>query len=221
MQERKRLARDRNGTSTKPFDLENGDSAGAADPHVSSDDSNNDPPGSRGRSSGREIDGTRDQDGKHSPIGDAGDLLNAVGSASSHNSAHSSVFSNGGALAMSLPSGAGAGSAELTPATTHESSPPEGRRTPMPDRTKLMNKHVNASGLEYSPISPRSTRAATPIFQDVKPASPERKAARPPSGTAKGKRVIYDPELDPKPSKEQRKRGVQYRDFGKEVSHIS
>lgn len=217
VEEKKRLARERHKSNTASLD-----SSDAPPPP----DSGTHPVTAAGQqieptSAATEVNRSPHHGDKISQNGESGDLLNAVGSASSRTSTHSSVFSQSGNVTTSTHNGAGAFAVDLTPATTHNSSPPNEGKTPQYDKSELLDHHVNGSGLEYSPISPRSTRATTPMFRPS-PTTPQaessaRPLARPGPGEVKGKILKFDPELldrkDPR-----RKMPVQYKEFGQDVS---
>ena len=140
-----------------------------------------------------------------------GDLLNGVGSASSHTSTVSSVFSTANNLQpTSSCSGRSQHAHTLTPLTNADSSPRERLATPP---------------LTTSDILPRSRRkdvasAATksPVHSAVaSPPPPVRMYARPAGQAKKGGICTYDPELDKTlSSKEKRKLAPVYKDFGLE-----
>lgn len=141
---------------------------------------------------------------------DPGDLLRGVGSASSLNSAASSVFShNSQAFTHNRNASTLNG---LTPLTNHtDSSPPKGNS---PQHMKSNMETFNANGAAATSRTPAS---------DIAPSEPshlqrERPQMLPPPGKAKGYRVVWDPELDLKLSKEERKRAIsRKKEFGTEV----
>ena len=143
---------------------------------------------------------------------DSGDLLRGVGSASSLNSAASSVFShNSQAFAQNRKASLGNA---LTPLTNHtDSSPPKGSSPQHPKNAADMASTNGASTTSHVPasdttIEPTLSRKARPKML-------------PPQGKAKGYRVVWDPELDNKLSKEERKRAApRRREFGTEVRYI-
>lgn len=150
--------------------------------------------------------------------GDSGDLLNGVGSASSHKSTASSVFSQNGATR----NGANDGSYTQTPLTVPEASP-TGRSTPhstkTPDAantTSDMNMNVNVSAggdLESHEMKTGPSSSA----------SIARPKARPGPGEKKGEKAVYDPTLDRNLNKEQRKNPhlkTRYIKFGEKVRLI-
>ncbi|KAI9795376.1 MAG: histone methyltransferase set1 [Piccolia ochrophora] len=145
-----------------------------------------------------------------------GDLLNGVGSASSHTSTVSSTFSAAHQFPTANVGGLSNGPT-LTPLTNTESSPPE--RLISPQRLKTSHDEMAFDGYE-SYVEPmvedtacEDVHAITPV--QTPPPPPLR--ARPPKGEVKGEICTYDPELDPKlPSKEKRKRKAIYKAFGVE-----
>jgi histone-lysine N-methyltransferase SETD1 len=140
---------------------------------------------------------------------DAGDLLRGVGSASSLNSTASSVFShNSQALNHNRKASLANG---LTPLTSHtESSPPKGNS---PSYTKTAPNTVSTDGANATSHMP-----ATDITPDPTQPPQARPHMLPPPGTAKGYKVVWDPELDSKLSREERKRAQpRRREFGTEV----
>lgn len=157
------------------------------------------------RSSDRHIENRAD-DAKPS---DSGDLLNGVGSSSSLTSNASSVFST------SQQHKSNGRTWASTPLTSSESSPPK-MLSPMPAASSSHRAHLNGS--PHTSLTPKlsQTRShdATPI-----PSPPrDRKSARPPIGQAKGYRAVWDPELDSKLGKEEkRKMKPKTKQFGTEV----
>lgn len=128
--------------------------------------------------------------GQSHSASDAGDMLQAVASASSHTSTSSSVFSNTSRFAANHRASLGNGDSPLTILT--DSSPP---KTSSP-RTASTIPRQNTAALPRPPIFPAK-------------------------GSAKGYRAVWDPELDGKLSKEERKRAtVKRREFGLEVRCI-
>lgn len=141
---------------------------------------------------------------------DPGDLLRGVGSASSLNSAASSVFShNSQAFAHNRNASAING---LTPLTNHtDSSPPKGNS---PQYVKSAMDKSNTNGATAASYTPASATASSQPSHPRK----ERPQMLPPPGKAKGYRVVWDPELDNKLSKEERKRAThRKKEFGTEV----
>lgn len=134
---------------------------------------------------------------------EAGDMLQGVGSASSLASTASSVFSSSAKMpAPSRATSMGNGYSPFTSLT--ESSPPK-TSSPRVATTESHTKY-SASNMHASATASRSARPS--IF--------------PPAGSAKGYRVVWDPELDGKLSKDERKRAtVKRKEFGLEVRYYS
>lgn len=151
--------------------------------------------------------------------GEVGDLLNGVGSASSHASTASSVFSNQKAHAISNSNGTIPASHVLTPLTNVESSPPEKGVSPTYNKA-YYQAHVDnmaTFGAPNGDPSQSPSAAITPVHTP-----PENDFSLfPPPGEPRGMKATYDPELDPKLSKTERKKyKVRYRTFGEEVRRI-
>lgn len=121
-----------------------------------------------------------------------GDVLNGVGSASSHTSAGSSLFSAPGATLAQSSCTAGAWS-NLTPLTNIDTSPVE--RTLTPSQSKSTQ---NMSSSSHSHDYPLDMKSDT----DSKPAPPSssnphtRIMMRDPSRHVQGERCTYDPRLE-------------------------
>ncbi len=143
---------------------------------------------------------------------DSGDLLRGIGSASSLNSTASSVFSrNSNALAGNTKGSLANG---LTPLTNHTESSPN--KADSPDHSKTASNMASANG--GMATSHVHTTAITPEPTQPSTARPQ---MLPPTGKAKGYKVVWDPELDSKLSREERKRAQpRRRDFGTEVRCI-
>lgn len=214
VEEKRRLAREKQKSSTAPSESSNGQISYT----VEGPSSAGAPPQDQDVSS-LTGDGQGEPDEKTSHD-ETGDMLNGVGSASSRTSTHSSVFSQSSAAAMSTQNGGQGQQADLTPATTHDSSPPDHpNTTPQHQKSSMLGRHVSMSGLEYSPISPRSNRAATPTYQPSPPTPEKTLSALPGPGEHRGKKCVFDPELvdrkDPR-----RKNALKYKDFNTEVSGL-
>lgn len=138
---------------------------------------------------------------------DQGDTLQVVGSASSLASVtSSSIFS---ANSQTFAHNGRAPANGSTPLTNHtESSPPKNTSPSHPARLP-----ADAVG-GASPPSIMSAR-------DVNTPPPQmRPEIRPPQGAVKGYRAVYDPDLDSRLSKEDRKRAkFKAKDFGTEVRY--
>ena len=148
-----------------------------------------------------------------------GDLLNAVGSASSSSTA-SSVFSTHHRNLAILQHGTTHSSYTPTPLTVADSSPPRVHKSP--PQTKRDALAGMDSGLSVR--TPDSNhKAPTPEF-DLTPISspgPEGLQARPGKGEVKGIKVTYDPDTDKKlDSKERKKLKVKWHTFGEEVRYF-
>lgn len=129
-----------------------------------------------------------------------GDMLGAIGSASSLGSTESSAFSQ--TRKPSLANG-------LTPLTNHtDSSPPKGNSPLYPNAAEMASSDGPGAALR------------TPASQSLEPTPSRKERPRmlPPPGKVKGYRAVWDPELDVKLSKEERKRATQRKkEFGIEV----
>ena len=148
-----------------------------------------------------------------------GDLLNAVGSASS-SSTTSSVFSTHNRTLAILQQGTSHQATTLTPLTVADSSPPRVHKSP--PQTK--RDALAGMDLGSSVRTPDSNhKAPTPEF-DLTPINspgPEGLQARPGKGEVKGIKVTYDPDTDKKlDSKERKKLKVKWHTFGEEVWHF-
>ncbi|GAB7353299.1 hypothetical protein MBLNU459_g3799t1 [Dothideomycetes sp. NU459] len=143
---------------------------------------------------------------------DAGDLLNGIGSASSLGSTESSVFSSTANAARS--NSKMSGGAALTPLTQPSSSPSK-PLSPYPG-----SKPAHTSSMANS-SHPRPSATPKAFAQNATSrTSPphNRPQARPPPGAAKGYRASWDPDLDNKLGKEEKKRSqIKTRSFGTET----
>lgn len=138
---------------------------------------------------------------------DNGDMLRGVGSASSLGSTASSVFTqNSQAFAANARKASANG---YTPLTNHtDSSSPKGNSPHHSKSATTMASHNGASATTHMPTT------------DIAPHT-QRPQMLPPPGKVKGYRAVWDPELDSKLSREERKRATfKKRDFGTEVRHI-
>ncbi|KAK4951990.1 histone methyltransferase set1 [Elasticomyces elasticus] len=148
----------------------------------------------------------RSPDSDETPQSDSGDTLRGVGSASSHASTASSVFSsNSHAFAQNRKASVANG---LTPMTSLSDSSP---KQSSPPQSKGGAEMATSNGtFGHDPASDTSLEPPT--------ARKERPQMMLPRGKAKGYRVVWDPELDGKLSKEERKRAtLRKRDFGTET----
>jgi histone-lysine N-methyltransferase SETD1 len=152
------------------------------------------------------------------PLGDdtesiQGDLLNGVGSASSHASTVSSVFSAAGPNTTTTTFGGNSSNmSNLTPLTNTDSSPP--RRDPSPQRSKTTH---GISQYREQYIDPPSQAQVIP--QTI-PSPQPRIYARDPNKSVKGIKCTYDPQLDIKlSSSEKKKSKPKYTEFGLVCTH--
>ncbi|KAF4547746.1 Histone-lysine N-methyltransferase-like protein 6 [Elsinoe fawcettii] len=152
-----------------------------------------------------------DQKAEDSRHGESGDLLNGVGSSSSHNSAASSVFSTN---AQAYKANGRSSAYAATPLTIPESSPSKAQ-TPIAGPSSTRTYLNGTSSHHLTPdVSRVNSGNATPIASPPR----ERKQARPPPGEAKGYRAVWDPELDGKLGKEEkRKMKPKVKTFGSEA----
>jgi histone-lysine N-methyltransferase SETD1 len=139
-----------------------------------------------------------------------GDLLNGVGSASSHTSTISSAFSAHPAAATF---GSSSNLNSLTPLTTADSSPPGLTNSPhhsktIPTLSMSRDQPTDRHSSEHLVIQPGSDSAKQIL-------STPRIHARDPNRSVKGEKCTYDPQLDPKLSSSDKKRTKPtYKVFG-------
>lgn len=145
-----------------------------------------------------------------------GDILNGVGSASSHTSTASSIFSGTNNVLTGSHLGVQSSTHTLTPLTNTESSPPERINSPSmskptyADRSDDQSTRVS-SLVKVPDIAPRERLRMMALLEP-------RLRVQPPPGQAKGMICTYDPELDKTlSSKERKKLKPIYREFGLEV----
>ena len=142
-----------------------------------------------------------------------GDTLNGVGSASSHSSTVSSVFSVP-AQSSSIPtSGTAHNVSSLTPLTNIDSSPNPGAS---PGGYKPSAQATIASGFatNNSLLSHNDVARSQPPNTKQNPTEP-RISARDPARSVKGDKCIYDPLTDRKlGSNERKKAKAKYAEFG-------
>ncbi|GAM89196.1 hypothetical protein ANO11243_072330 [Dothideomycetidae sp. 11243] len=143
--------------------------------------------------------------------GHSNDLVNGLGSSTAHARNGSPGHSSDGYSHRLNGKGY---SWAPTPLTCSESSPPK-VMSPFPN-SATMKPHLNGGAtplLNPSSIRIRSSEA-TPL-----PSPPrDRKTARPPTGETKGYRAVWDPELDSKLGKEEkRKMKPKLKQFGSEA----
>jgi [histone H3]-lysine4 N-trimethyltransferase SETD1 len=147
-----------------------------------------------------------------------GDILNGVGSASSHTSTVSSVFSATNHPATYSTTGGASNTHTLTPLTNTDSSPP-GRATSPPSQLKAANpnaipKYDSTYDCQVMDESADPAASMTPSYTPP----PPRLTARAEGKAVKGYKITYDPDLDrTTPSKERKKRTPVYQEFGEEV----
>lgn len=156
----------------------------------------------------------------HSPDSDetqpseSGDLLRGLGSASSLTSTASSVFSNNNNASAHTRHVSTANG--LTPLTSHTDSSPAKGNSPHVSADMAARNGAFSIPSSHGPLASAHTPdlSAPPLL--------ERRAMLPPPGKAKGYRVVWDPELDGKLSKEERKRATpRKKEFGTEVRYIT
>ena len=142
----------------------------------------------------------------------SGDLLNGIGSTSSL----ASTVSSSHAAASNASSSAA--NAALTPLTHPASTPVKAYSPHTASKPYLMSTVSNPSPLGLS-AGDADTPPALSDNVTPRPSPPnQRPQLMPPSGKAKGYRAVYDPELDSKLGREEKKRTkVKTRSFGTEV----
>lgn len=145
------------------------------------------------------------------PILEEGDILNGVGSASSHSSTVSSVFS--AAAQQNNLSTSNNQNINMTPMTNLDSSP---SRVTSPNQYKSAAAVSSSTGL---PSEKRSSQYDVPQPHNTakadQPPSDPRVYARDPSRGIKGNICTYDPNLDRKISSNERKKAKPiYKDIG-------
>jgi histone-lysine N-methyltransferase SETD1 len=143
-----------------------------------------------------------------------GDLLNGVGSASSHASTASSVFSGPQTRSVHVASD-GTALSTLTPLTNTDTSPAERPASPLQPTTSF--------GLS-PPAGKQSSGVSSPPRASESMVTPShlvpRVQMRDPNKGIKGEKCIYDPQLDPTLSSSTRKkRKAEYRAFGLVCTH--
>ncbi len=142
-----------------------------------------------------------------------GDLLNGVGSTSSDSSTASSVFSSSHVhVAATSSLGMPTTSHVLTPLTTAESSPPDRCSSPLLHKPPMTLRASHETELNGSSL-PRRHALGNSMDPTLTP-RPHETGPR----IVKGRRCVYDPELDKTLSpKERKRRKPIYRSFGAEV----
>jgi histone-lysine N-methyltransferase SETD1 len=142
-----------------------------------------------------------------------GDLLNGVGSASSHTSSSvSSVFSVAAQQANMSTFGGSRNISNLTPLTNTDSSP---NRTGSPNQDKPNTQASIPSGFASDKV------VAQDVSEHVRNAIEEQSSpitriyARDPNNGVKGEKCTYDPLLDPRLSDREKKKAKPiYKEFG-------
>jgi len=145
-----------------------------------------------------------------------GDILNGVGSASSHSSTMSSVFSAPQHPNMSTFGGS-RNVSSLTPLTNTDSSP---SHIASPGQQKTTAQAISANGFAANNFLPQNdVSQAQPTPADEKLAE-QRVHARDPARGVKGSKCTYDPLVDRKLSSNDRKKAKPiYKDFGLVRTH--
>jgi len=143
---------------------------------------------------------------------DSGDLLHGVGSASSLTSAASSVFShNSHAAAQNRALSHANG---FTPLTNHTDSSPPKTSSPRAAHSSIGMPAPNGTHAASSLPTPHANH-------DTSKSHGERPSMHLPPGTAKGYRAVWDPDLESRLSREERKRAtVRRKEFGLEVRNM-
>lgn len=141
-----------------------------------------------------------------------GDLLNGVGSASSHSSTVSSVFSTA-ALQNSSSTSTSRNISSMTPLTNFDSSP-NGMASPNQHKTSATGSTANGISSETHTSQDEVVRPHTSA-EAAQPPSDPRIYARDPNKVVKGNICTYDPLIDLKIHPNERKRGKPtYKDIG-------
>lgn len=146
-----------------------------------------------------------------------GDLLNGVGSASSHTSTASSIFSSiNNPLASSI-AGTISNALALTPLTNTESSPAERTHSPPLSKSACLGKTLDRP--PAAPLSSPKVPNDAPSEKSPIMSPPDLQLqARPTGKQLKGLWCTYDPELDKTlSSKEKKKLKPVYKELGLEV----
>ena len=148
-----------------------------------------------------------------------GDLLNGVGSASSHTSSSvSSVFSAPTQHANMSTFGGPRNVSNLTPLTNTDSSP---HQVTSPNQYKSGARATTSSGATTDNVISQNIAApAQNALAEQNPTAP-RIYARDPNKAVKGEKCIYDPLVDNKLNdREKKKAKAIYKDFGLVRTHI-
>ena len=147
-----------------------------------------------------------------------GDILNGVGSASSHTSSSvSSIFSAPTQQGNMSTSGGRRNVSNLTPLTNTDSSP---NRATSPNQYKSDTQAAILSGFATDNVVAQNVTAYSHnAVAEQTPTSP-RIYARDPNSGVKGEKCIYDPLLDHKLSdREKKKAKPTYKEFGLVRTH--
>lgn len=144
-----------------------------------------------------------------------------VGSASSHSSAHSSVFSTN----LSAHSTNASRYEMNTPLTTTESSPPNKMLSPRSQKRSYeqMQNGENTKSPYLAPAGGSTTsRAASPALTPVQTPADQGLQARPGPGEVMAVKILYDPEQDKSlDAKQRRHMKPTYRTITAEVRSTS
>ena len=142
---------------------------------------------------------------------DSGDILNGVGSASSLTSTSSSGFS---ANSHAVRHNGKMSTSAFTPLTQPDSSPSKAASPLSIPKSEQVRMGGSPMAFLAADVDRVHSQNATPA-----PSSPQdRPQIRPPQGEVKGYRAVWDPELDSKLGKEEkRKMKPKIRPFGAEV----
>ncbi|KAI9866003.1 MAG: histone methyltransferase set1 [Trichoglossum hirsutum] len=146
-----------------------------------------------------------------------GDILNGVGSASSHTSTVSSVFSAANQPTTYSNTGGASNIHTLTPLTNTDSSPSGRAATPPPQSKRTDSnstpKHDPSYGCQSMDEPAEPAASMTPLYTPP----PPRQTARAEGKVVKGYKITYDPDVDKTAtSKERKKRTPVYQNFGEE-----
>ena len=141
-----------------------------------------------------------------------GDILNGVGSASSHTSTISSVFSGPTQSNNMSTVGGTRNISSLTPLTNTDSSP---SRITSPDQHKSGGPATNSTGFAANKaVLQDVVHQSQPSIINQTP-SDSRVYARDPNRSVKGTKCIYDPQIDSKSSSiDKKKKDPKYKEFG-------
>jgi histone-lysine N-methyltransferase SETD1 len=146
-----------------------------------------------------------------------GDILYGVGSASSHSSTISSVFSAPAQPTNMSTFGGSRNVSSLTPLTTSDSSP---SRIASPNQYKSSAQTNSTSGFDATKSTHNDVPQAQIETAEQIPQEP-RVYARDPNSGIKGTICIYDPLLDRKLGSNEKKKGKPtYKEFGLVRTHI-